>query len=179
MRRRLGLAAAAAAVIAGGAWGARRGDPPRGPAVAWMGAHSRIAQERFARVSTPETWADLWHEHTGEGKRLRDAVYALEPEIDFARFEVVAFFRGPSINTDGERVVEIDQGADRVRIRFNSMGYQTMSLDGRDDGVRVEPFGIWVIDRTGKPIVVEENVQSIIGQPPVWKERHRFDAPAK
>jgi hypothetical protein len=153
------------------------GPAPR-PAVAWMGAHSRIIAPRFVRVATPEAWADLWHEHTGEGRKFKEFPYAIPPEIDFSRFMVVAYFRGASHNSDGERVESIDVTPERVRIRFESAGFQTASVTpGQPDrGVPVEPFGIWVIDRTNLPIVIEENVQELLDRPPVWKERHQFEA---
>jgi hypothetical protein len=37
-------------------------------------------------------------------------------------------------------------------------------------------YGIFVLPRTDKPIVLIENVQGIIGEPPVWEEKQRFEA---
>jgi hypothetical protein len=146
--------------------------------VEWVGAHSRVTQPRFERVRTREQWEDLWHLHTGEGRRFKDTPYAYPPRIDFGRFEIIAYFRGPSKNCDGEELVSSDRLDDATRLRFDSITYQTMAAPGeKDDGVDCEPFGIWLIDRTTGPIVIEENVQGIIGQPPKWKEQHRFSAP--
>jgi len=37
-------------------------------------------------------------------------------------------------------------------------------------------YGIFILPRTDKPIVLIENVQNILGAPPLWEEKHRLDA---
>ncbi|MCW5776926.1 MAG: hypothetical protein KIS87_10850 [Phycisphaeraceae bacterium] len=161
--------------------GAQAGPPAaasRAPAVEWIGPDSRIRERRVERVRTREAWESLWHEHTGEGRKFRDETYAFAPRIDFSRFEVVAFFRGPARNNDGEHVVSIEEREDGLLIRFDSSTYQTFfAHDAPDTRTREHPFGIWVIDRTDGPIVVEENVQRLKDNPARWAEQRRFDAP--
>jgi len=36
-------------------------------------------------------------------------------------------------------------------------------------------IGFFVIPRTDRSIVLEEDVQNLLGKPPVWKERARFE----
>jgi hypothetical protein len=115
--------------------------------------------------------------HTGEEHRFGAHGAVGVPVIDFDRFEVVAYFRGDSWNSIGEYGESIQPGPDQVLIRYDSMSYQTAGPDG--GGVKVKPFGIWVIDRSDRSIAMEENVQSLIGQPPIWKEQHRFESAAK
>lgn len=166
-----------AAGILGLAQQAERSPDAAPGAVEWLGPHSRIKERRFERVRTRDAWEDLWHTHTGEGRRFQDKSDAYPPRIDFARFEVIAFFRGPSKNRDGEELQSVDRVNDATRLRFDSISYQTMAAPGeKDDGVSCEPFGIWVIERTDGPVLIEENVQGIIGQPAKWKEQHRFPA---
>ena len=50
-----------------------------------------------------------------------------------------------------------------LRVRFDHKSYQTSGPDG--GGERVQPFGMFVIPRTDKPIVLEENTQGLIGKP--------------
>jgi hypothetical protein len=64
-----------------------------------------------------------------------------------------------------------DEAAQRV-VRFDHKSYQTAGPGG--GGERVTPFGFFVMPRTAAPIVLEENVQSLIGKPPEWKERARL-----
>ncbi|MCC6659588.1 MAG: hypothetical protein IT437_01750 [Phycisphaerales bacterium] len=145
------------------------------PAVMWMGAHSRVTTPRFEQITSKERWEEVWHEHTGEGRRFQDRPYTIPPEVDFSTFMVIAYFRGPSTNIDGERVEAIDRVDDTLRIRFDSLSYQTASFDGEDHGVAVEPFGLWVVETWRGPVVIEENTQGLIGGPPIWTEKHRFD----
>ncbi|MFM9995505.1 MAG: hypothetical protein ACKVU4_06840 [Phycisphaerales bacterium] len=151
--------------------------PGKVPYVSWIGAHSAIQESRYARVRDQKEWDKLWLEHTGQAAPAAVGVPA-GPEIDFGRCEVVACFRGKAKNSNGERVTAIDDLHDAVRIRFDSASYQTMSLQpgAEDRGVDCVPFGIWLIERTNKQIIVEENVQGVIGAPPVWREQKRFPA---
>jgi hypothetical protein len=41
-------------------------------------------------------------------------------------------------------------------------------------GKEVAVYGFFVFPRSGKAVVLEENVQSYLGQPPVWKEQVRW-----
>jgi hypothetical protein len=139
------------------------------PLVAIHGAHSAITNQRYLCITKNERWRDLWVEHKGDSIDYSGQGSPICPKIDFDRCLVIAAFQGRSWNSDGEFVHSIADRKDDVLIRLDSHTYQTM-----EEGNRVTPFGIWVIPRPGKPIVLEENVQGLIGKPPVWKERARF-----
>lgn len=144
-----------------------------GPLVTFVGADSRIATQRFVRVTDKEQWAALWLEHTGQ-PQPKDGFnwfYNQEhvPEIDFAQCMVVAVFRGTRVNSAGVRVIEILAEAERTLLRFDGKPYQTAGPDG--GGERTTPFGLFVLPNRPGPIVLEENVQSMIGKPPRWQER--------
>ena len=117
----------------------------------------------------------MWAGHVG-AEAATIAGLSTGPAVDFDRFEVIAFFRGPATNIRGERVVSIEEVEGGRRLRFDSSTYQTASMTGEDAGVSVTPFGLWIIDRAGGPVVVEENVQNLIGGEPVWRERARLEA---
>lgn len=158
---------------------ANRGPAPQSPLVSIMGTDGRILDGRFARVRDRKAWETLWSEHRG-GPRVV-AGWTDAPEIDFGRCEVVAYFRGRALNTRGERVEAIESIGSTRRIRFDSATYQTMSRAGKE-GAESPPqpelvsYGIWIFDRTDQAIVIEEDVQGLLGQPPIWKERHAFPA---
>jgi hypothetical protein len=38
-------------------------------------------------------------------------------------------------------------------------------------GVQATVYGFFVLPRSSKTVVLEENVQNYLGQPPEWKER--------
>ena len=48
--------------------------------------------------------------------------------------------------------------------------------DLQDKGVEVTPYGLFLVGASDKPIVFEDNVQDLIGKPPVWKESFRLPA---
>ena len=60
-------------------------------------------------------------------------------------------------------------------LRFEDKGYQTMSRVGEGHhGNQVTVYGFFVLPRSSKTVVLEENVQNIIGEKPVWKEQIRL-----
>ena len=59
-------------------------------------SNSSIAKERFERVGDEGSWKKLWAEHTG---MTEWRVYVDDASINFDAFMVVAYFRGPSVNT--------------------------------------------------------------------------------
>lgn len=150
------------------------------PCMSLYGPDSAIQHRRVERIRDEAAWNALWSEHLGEGGPRAAQGWPLPPAIDFARFEVVAFFRGDSSNRNGEIAQDVDTSGDRVRIRFDSLSYQTAVInDGRSPGpqragANCRPYGIWVIPRTSKPIVLEENVQGMKGHPALWRVQHEF-----
>ena len=90
------------------------------------------------------------------------------PEVDFTHCEVVAVFAGDGWNSDGIQAISIVEEPDYRRFRFDHLSYQTEGPDG--GGRRVAAYGFFVLPRTDLPLVLEENVQPLIGEPPVWKE---------
>lgn len=180
-RRRTLLAtlalAASAAALAGLARLQPQREGERPACVAWSGPDSKITARRFERIRDEQTWLKVWGDHAGQDETNLHFIWQTAPRIDFARFEVVACFRGTAVNSNGERVVGLEDTGGGLRIRFEGAWYQTASFDGSGGARASVPYGIWVIDRTDKPIIVEENVQGLIGHPPDWKEQKRFAAP--
>ncbi len=142
------------------------------PCVSFNGAHSSIGTPRIEIIRDAAAWKALWVEHRGD--RVDTSVYGPEaPVIDFTRYDVIAVFSGEAWNCNGHFVVDVADLAETRRVRFDSHTFQTAGPGG--GGVKSRPYGIWVLPRTARPIVLEENVQGLIGHPPVWKERARFE----
>ena len=80
---------------------------------------------------------------------------------------VVGIFTGKQLGKGGIFLASISDEGGLVRLRFEYMLAET-----RDQQV-VFPYGIFVLPRPSKPIVIEENV-SDFGQQAVWKERQRL-----
>jgi hypothetical protein len=125
----------------------------------WNGADSSIPTAGARVVTDDEGWVKLWAEHTAP--ELMEA-----PVMDFENEFVLAIFGGKSFNSRGYFVNEILQGEFEYLLRVDEQSYQ--SRDGAD---AVTPFGIFVLTKVDRPVHLEENVQSLLGEPPIWK-RH-------
>jgi hypothetical protein len=152
-------------------------EKPARPIVSISGAHSAYAERAYFRATDAQALAEVWMRHLGKAVPERyDYFYnpARIPEVDFDRYMVVAIFQGSSVNSAGVKVEEVLEDEARVVIRFADRSYQTAGVDGGAEACR--PYGFFVVPRTTKAVVLEENVQSYIGKPPIWRERIVFEA---
>ena len=144
------------------------GGMPVLPWVTWSGPNSALADASYRRISSAGEWQTLWLAH--RGKTLLESAGEV-PQIDFRQCMVVAVFQGAGFNCRGVEAVSVTETAEAVTVRFSGQYYQTI---GEGDAVR--PFGVFLLPRSTKALVLEENVQNLLGQPPVWKLRAQFDA---
>jgi hypothetical protein len=146
--------------------------------VAWSGIETK-APSKLERITTREAWERVWTQHTGTAVQADAWPRPSIPEVDFARCMVISIVPGEEINAYSVQLVEVqDRKADTL-LRYDVLRYQVSSPLNADKPAPVQknrPYGFFVIERTLKPLVLENNVQNIIGQPPIWKEAHRLDA---
>jgi hypothetical protein len=145
------------------------------PFVALTGADSHVKERSYHRVMSEDEWIKIWQRHKGteESKNydLFDNPLGL-PYIDFEKCMVIAVFQGNDWNSAGLTAVAVQEKEDGIVLRFKNKGYQTWGPDG--GGKQVTVYGFFVLPRSSKTVVLEENVQNYKGQPPVWKERIRL-----
>ena len=157
------------------------------PCVALAGADSRVAEPGYHRIVSLEDWTRIWRQHKG---LKQDKAYDLYmdpaglPLVDFDRFMVIAIFRGSGWNSAGVKAISMVEEQERMVLRFEDKAYQTFAVEGpgaegpayqaAHGGNRVTAYGFFVIPRATKAVVLEENVQNVLGKPPVWKERFTF-----
>jgi hypothetical protein len=152
------------------------------PCVTISGPHSDVMIRQYHRITSDEDWTRIWQEHMGKTWQKRwerveqgstdpnDLREPLTfPVIDFDNYLVIAIFHGDTRNCIALTVASIHEEEERIIFRYERVSYQTARI-GRDDGEKVSPYGLFVLPRSAKPVVVEENVQNLIGQPPVWKQ---------
>ena len=154
----------------GGAMGGEK------PYLTLAGASSKIEEPTIARVTTAKEFQDLDLRHLGADPARFDEFYNPHgvPVIDFERCMVLAVFKGNTWNVAGVYVESVlDEGARRV-VRVRRRGYQTAGPDG--GGKRATPYGIFVLPRSNKELVVEEDVRTLKNEPPKWNEIARFTA---
>lgn len=143
------------------------------PYVTIAGAASRITTREYDRITAKDDLVKVWLRHTGTDPARHTDFYneAGVPGVDFERCMVVAVFGGACINSAGIDVVSIAEEADRVLLRFQHRSFQS-----GPEGDRATPYGFFFVPRSPKALVLEENVQNLIGGEPKWKERARFEA---
>ncbi len=141
---------------------------PRGlrPSVAWSGPFSAVGKPRYVRVTSAPEWMTLWREHVGNSA-TPTASDALRPGINFDEYMVVGIFTGNQLSRGGVFLVSIADEGELIRLRFEHM------LAATRDQQEVTPFGIFVLPRSAKPLILEGNV-SPLGKQAVWEERQRL-----
>jgi hypothetical protein len=171
----LGIACSFATLVA------TRAEAPTGktlkPCVVITGADSHVTKCRYQRVTLADEWARVWQDHkgvkpTGEYDLFYNPL-AL-PQIDFDNYMVIAIFQGKGWNSAGLTAVSIIEENNRIVFRFKDKSYQTMGSDPDGGGRKVTVYGFFVVPHSTKPVVLEENTQHEIGEPPVWTERMTF-----
>ena len=147
------------------------------PLVGIWGAQSAIHARSYLLIASAKSWTELYLRHLGKDAAKHSDYYNAEgvPEIDFEQCMVVAVLQGDGMNSSGVRVESVTEEAERVLVRFDDRSYQTEGPGG--GGQRVAAYGFFVLPRSKKPLVLEEDVQSMLGKPPEWKERARLEAP--
>lgn len=144
--------------------------------VTLTGAKSKGA-EGFDLASTEPAFVSLWQKHLGQeptGKYNSHYNPLGVPLIDFNRCLVIAIFAGQYWNSAGFAIDSISERDASIVVRYDDKSYQTAGPDG--GGQRVSPYAFFVLPKTPKELILEKNVQGLIGHPPIWKEQHRFPA---
>ena len=145
------------------------------PCVILTGADSHVSDREYHRITSMNDWAKLWQKHKGQKDNSEYDLYHDPlglPLIDFQRYMVIAIFQGTRWNSAGLKAVSILEQQDGIVFRFDDKSYQTGGRNG--GGRRVTVYGFFIVPRSPKPVVLEENVQRVIGRPPEWKERITF-----
>ncbi len=118
--------------------------------------HVRVARRKAIRNDVD--WLTLWAEHTGKTWSLHDARTGVEahialnaPMIDFGRFVAVTVYAGPKKGIAGIAVERIEEEEKQVVLVIQA-------ILARSSTRETHPYGIFVIPRTDKAIVVREVV---------------------
>jgi HEAT repeat protein len=122
------------------------------------GHDSGVVKRAYHLVTDDEAWADLWKRHRG----------GPAPEVDFTKTMAVAIFQGRGVNSNGVSAA-VTEDDETIRVRFDDQSYQSMG-----GGNQVTAYGIFLIPASTKPVVLEEDVQGLIGGEPTWRERARL-----
>ena len=135
------------------------------PCVTITGDDSRITEQSFYRIRSIDEFAEVWAKHTGQKnvpyknwENQYDEFYNTLslPLVDFENYMVIAIFQGSGWNNAGLKAISMSERAHGVSFRFKGKPYSTEGPDG--GGKQVSVFGFFVVPRTGKPLIIEEEV---------------------
>ena len=154
------------------------------PTAMFQGSHSAIQlafpRGKFEVVANEKDWKKLWKEHRGNEATRLFAEGDQSCDIDFNTHYVVTVFYGSS--PGGE--VTLRQRGDTILVGYRNTYYQTEggAADTRPDIVKAQEattshYAFVVLPKPIKTVVIEKDVQSELGKPPIWEEQKRFPAP--
>ncbi len=148
------------------------------PYVSWSGSESAIKTRCALLAASEKEWTDIWLRHKGVKEKwtgIYDTFYnpAALPDVNFAECMIIALFEGESSNSAGLVVCEIEESEKELHIRYENKSYQTMGPDG--GGRKAAPFGLFVVPKSEKTVIIEEKVRRLKNSPPLWKERARIE----
>lgn len=125
----------------------------------FSGADSNIRTKQIVAAHTFNELVELWKRH---------APGRATPDVDFSKEWVLGIFQGEGVNSRGVDLVEIleQQGGEGQRhiVRYDDRSYQT---EGGSD--RVNAYGVFILNNVDDLISIEENVQRLLGYPPLWE----------
>jgi hypothetical protein len=125
----------------------------------WTGDTSLIYQPEYILVGDTFAWRPLWERHAGKGVTC--------PQVDFSFNMVVGIFLGEVINTGGVLVTSVREDSDAISVDF-----VRQLIRPRGTQLYTQPYGIIVIPRSQKKIIIRENMQPVLGGGPLrWEIR--------
>jgi hypothetical protein len=144
------------------------------PVLVWTGTDSAQTKESFLRCCTQEDWEEKWRLHRGkvDAKWLPDC-----PEVDFGAYMMVIFFEGESAMNYGIRIAEVVEERNCLRLRYQPISFQTIFPAGtKVDWKKLETksYAFVVLPKSAKSIILEKDLQPLLGKPPVWKEHRKI-----
>jgi hypothetical protein len=136
------------------------------PLMTLKGRYSNIASARIQRVTSDQEWQALRKLHKqgqGSANTFGDDLDIVQPEFD--KQMAVAVFEGADQGGAGYRAYLINEDHERIVIRLALQGHQT--IVGVNDATQA--WGIFVVPRSEKEIVVERDVRDTMDAPPKWQ----------
>ena len=152
--------------VAGGMADDKAGPADVKPLMTLYGSDSKITKRKTLRVTTAKESDVLWNEHCGDSK-----IGSFNIDLDFEKVMVIAIFGGEGFGEYYFTSQSITENKDRITIRVDTHTYQ-FGLDAK----AIRPWGILVLPRSNKKVVLENDMRRLIADPPKWKEWTSFPA---
>lgn len=147
------------------------------PYVSWSGPDSKVKERSFARAHNEDEWTKIWEQNTGAAAKRDHVQRPFVPHVDFDQCTLIAIFQGAGVNSNGVVVSEIIDEPDRIVLRYEESSYQVAFgfNEQPKELPQVYPYGLFVVPKTTKPIVLEENTQGLKDQPNKWTQRAKLE----
>ncbi len=149
------------------------------PVIILSGNDSKQTRKSYWRCDAQYEWQAAWQKHNGHE--------ALLPTNDFENYMVVVIFLNKGESDVGIVIHAVEESKDIVRLRYKPFTYQIASANFAPNGFvntsntentakkkDNQCFAFVILHKTSKPIVIEEDVQSLLTSPPSYKERVRL-----
>jgi len=122
------------------------------------------------RITSKRQWRDLCLRHSRINLKNYDELHNFPciPTVDFNRFMVIAVFVGKRNCTQGIRVRSVIEDAKLLRVRFSVQFYAHFRED------ITSPYGILVLPRVSKSVIVEEMGANGAKGKPTWHRKQEF-----
>jgi hypothetical protein len=140
------------------------------PLATLYGENSKIAEPKFLRITTEKEWTKVWYEHKYGSPDIPHSDKT-QTEFDFDKVMVVAVFGGKVGFNSGYYLDSAFEDRKRITLRIPGLGYQ---LGPNPDGAAVEracrsqPWGVFVLPRSDKEIVLERDDRGRLDMPAKW-----------
>jgi hypothetical protein len=144
------------------------------PYVTLAGAHSHIENPEQSRITTEKDLTALWLRHVGRDPEKPYSEFHNEagvPDVDFGQCMVVAVFAGRTTNAVGVYPASVAEDDEKVVLRFAVRSYQSGPKPDE-----ASPFGVFVLKRSRKPLVLEQGHYTLDGAPTRWEAVAHFPA---
>src|SRR5262245_49157213 len=136
------------------------------------GRESKNARAGYHRIESPEAWKALWLRHnTGTEKPGTVPVTTPQAEVDLSRCMVVAVFQGEGDNCDGLKVHSVLETGEQMTVRIQGLYFATGPTVQK-----TQAWGIFVLPRSAKPLLIELDTRSDKSEPPKWTKVAEFKA---
>ena len=156
--------------------GMDRADVPAfKPLQSFHGQYSKINEEKLLRITTEREWRSIWAEHTGG---IAEPVSEIKP--DFHDQMVIAIFQGASGLCNGFEIESAIEKKDCIAIRVRALTFQfNLSSDSDANAINSQAWGIFILPRSDKKVLVERDQQIEFSEPPQWVRWKTFPAISK
>jgi hypothetical protein len=144
------------------------------PLAEMTGAYSKISTRFYVTVTSEKEWNRIWAKHTGQSDTVLSSG-GTQLHVDFDHYMVLAVFQGEQQYNLGVVAQSIVEGMDKLTFRFTNKWVSTDSGAPAHTGNPYTPFGIFVLPRAPKEVIMEEAVYGSKGQAPTYTFRAKFD----